>query len=86
MIIVTFLIVYTLQSNSEEKKLLGIFGEKYLEYKKNVGRWIPLLKPYGSEYEKFDVRLAIFINKEYNSILGCIGMILLILILRKYLN
>jgi len=82
LIIIIFLLIYTLQINSEEKKLAEIFGEKYLTYKKNVGRWIPRLKPYGEEREKFGVHLAIFKNKEYNAISGCLGMIFLILFLR----
>ncbi|MFH0948369.1 MAG: isoprenylcysteine carboxylmethyltransferase family protein [Elusimicrobiota bacterium] len=82
LIVVIFLIIYTLKINSEEKKLTEIFGEKYLNYKKNVGRWIPRLKPYGNEQGKFDMKLAIFKNKEYNAILGCLGMIFLILFLR----
>ncbi len=83
LIIIVFLLIYTLQINSEEKKLSEIFGEKYIDYKKNVGRWIPRLKPYGDEREKFDIKLAIFKNKEYNSILGCLCLIIAILILRK---
>ena len=86
LIIIVFLFIYTLQINSEEKKLAEIFGEKYLSYKKNVGRWIPRWKPYGDERDNFDLRLAIFKNKEYNAVLGCLGMIILILILRKCLN
>ncbi len=85
MIIIVFLLIYTLKINSEEKKLSEIFGEKYIDYKKNVNRWIPRWKPYGNEKEKFNLRLAIFKNKEYNAVLGCIGLILLILILRKIL-
>lgn len=83
LIIIIFLLIYTLQINSEEKELAKIFGEKYINYKKNVGRWIPRWKPYNNENEKFDIKLAIFKNKEYNSILGCIGIILLVLILRE---
>ena len=83
LIVVIFLSIYTLQINSEEKKLSEIFGEKYLSYKKNVGRWVPRLKPYGDEKEKFDIKLAIFKNKEYNAILGCLCLIIVILILRK---
>lgn len=83
LIIIVFLLIYTLKINSEEKKLLEIFGEKYINYKKNVGRWIPRLKPYGDEWEKFDIKLAIFKNKEYNAVLGCICLVIAILILRK---
>ncbi|MBI5573601.1 MAG: isoprenylcysteine carboxylmethyltransferase family protein [Elusimicrobia bacterium] len=83
LITVIFLSIYTLQINSEEKKLSEIFGEKYLCYKENVSRWVPRLKPYGDEREKFDIKLAIFKNKEYNSILGCLCLIIVILILRK---
>ncbi|MFH1541303.1 MAG: isoprenylcysteine carboxylmethyltransferase family protein [Elusimicrobiota bacterium] len=82
LIIVVFLLIYTLKINSEEKKLTEIFGEKYLTYKKNVNRWIPRLSPYENEREKFDIRLSIFKNKEYNTVLSCLGMIFLILILR----
>ncbi|MDD5686433.1 MAG: isoprenylcysteine carboxylmethyltransferase family protein [Elusimicrobia bacterium] len=82
-IVVLFIVIYTLQINSEEKELKNIFGEKYLDYKKNVRRWLPGIKPYGLENGEFDVKLAIFKNREYNAIFGCIGMILAILILRK---
>lgn len=85
LIIIVFLLIYTLKINSEEKKLTDIFGEKYINYKKNVGRWIPRLKPYQDEREKFDIKLAIFKNKEYNVILGCLCLIFAILILRKVL-
>ena len=83
LIIIVFLLIYTLKINSEEKKLSEIFGEKYINYKKNVGRWIPKLKPFGDEREKFDVRLAIFKNNEYNAVFGCLSLIIVILILRK---
>lgn len=78
-----FLIIYTLKIKSEEDKLESIFGEKYAEYKNNVARWLPRLKPYGTESETYSIKLAIFKNGEYNVILGCLGMISAILILRK---
>jgi protein-S-isoprenylcysteine O-methyltransferase Ste14 len=37
----------------EEPKLEKKFGEEYLEYKKNVPRWIPRTKPYRPYSEKF---------------------------------
>lgn len=83
MIIIVFLLIYNLKINSEEKKLSEIFGEKYINYKKNVGRWIPRRKPYGNENEKFDLRLAIFKNKEYNVVWGCFCLIIAILISQK---
>ncbi|MEW6558058.1 MAG: isoprenylcysteine carboxylmethyltransferase family protein [Elusimicrobiota bacterium] len=85
LILISFGIVYTFQVKYEEKKLTEIFGEKYLEYKKNVRRWLPRITAFGLEDEKFNISLAILKNKEYNSILGCIGMIFLILILRRIL-
>ncbi|OGS38947.1 MAG: hypothetical protein A2551_02370 [Elusimicrobia bacterium RIFOXYD2_FULL_34_30] len=81
--ILFFIIIYNLKINSEEKKLESIFGEQYTEYKKIVKRWLPRLKSYGVAEEKFNIKLAIFKNKEYNAILGCIGMILAILLLRR---
>lgn len=84
-IIILFAVIYTLKINSEEKNLEAIFGEQYLEYKRKVNRWLPEFKPYRiiNEEGKFDIKLAIIKNKEYNSILGCLGMIVLILIFKK---
>ncbi|MBN1385326.1 MAG: isoprenylcysteine carboxylmethyltransferase family protein [Elusimicrobia bacterium] len=84
-LLVFFIGIYTLKINSEEKKLEEIFAEQYVEYKKHVPRWFPTLKPYKTSNEpgEFDLKLAIIKNKEYNSILGCIGMLILILIFKK---
>ena len=83
-IVVFFVLIYTMQINSEEKQLETIFGEQYLEYKRNINRWFPGFKPYRiiNEDGKFDIKLAIVKNKEYNAVLGCLGMIALILIFR----
>ena len=35
----------------EEPSLERRFGDEYLDYKKNVPRWIPRLKPYNSDSE-----------------------------------
>jgi protein-S-isoprenylcysteine O-methyltransferase Ste14 len=34
---------------SEEPGLVKRFGQEYIEYKKNVPRWIPRLKPWGTQ-------------------------------------
>lgn len=46
---VFFLINTTYFLLKEEPDLYKRFGEEYLEYKKNVPRWIPRLKPYGKK-------------------------------------
>ena len=84
LLVAFFLYIYTLKINSEEIKLADIFGDKYLDYKKNVRRWLPGFTPYGDEQAHFDIKLAIFKNKEYNAILGCLAMIFLILIFKKH--
>jgi protein-S-isoprenylcysteine O-methyltransferase Ste14 len=38
----------------EEPGLVERFGEEYLEYKKNVPRWIPRLRPWKPEEAKGD--------------------------------
>ena len=57
--IFTWLIVFFIINNiyfvlSEEPGLTKRFGEEYLEYKRNVPRWIPKLRPW-----KFDNKDAI---------------------------
>lgn len=39
---------------SEEPGLVERFGEEYLEYEKNVPRWIPRIKPWKPEEAKSD--------------------------------
>jgi len=87
-IAITFLYIYTLKIDSEERELEKIFGNQYLEYKKNAGRWLPLKKfnmkiaTQDSSDGRFDIKLAILKNKEYNAILGCIFVVFVIVFLR----
>ena len=47
---IVFFIINTLDFMfSEEPGLEKRFGEEYLEYRKNVRRWIPRLKPYNPD-------------------------------------
>jgi len=51
-LIFSWLIVFFICNNiyftlSEEPGLIKRFGEDYLEYKSNVPRWIPKMKPWG---------------------------------------
>ena len=43
-VVITFLL-YTNMVKYEEKDLERVFGDKYLEYKRKVPRWVPRLKP-----------------------------------------
>ena len=84
-----FLYIYTLKINSEERELEKIFGERYLQYKRSAGRWLPLKKfamdmsSGGISDGKFDFKLAIFKNNEYNAVLGCVLVVFVIIFFRK---
>jgi len=88
-IVTIFLYIYTLKINSEERELEKIFGERYLEYKRNAGRWLPLkkfdMKIAQQDYsdDSFDIKLAILKNKEYNAVFGCIFVVFAIIFLRE---
>lgn len=79
--IVFFLISYFPLMKDEEKKLVDIFGEEYLNYKKNVSMFLPLgslilANPYLFKWE------LVMKNKEYRAWLGF--LIFLVLLLLKF--
>lgn len=85
LILIIFGFVYHRLILEEERELLMIFKEQYLEYCKHVPRFIPRLTPYrkNSFYpSKFNLK-NVLKNKEYNTFFGVIGLLLLIYIMRK---
>ncbi len=45
-VIIYFLFQYSMIISLEEEKLESLFGQNYLEYKENVPRLIPMIKPW----------------------------------------
>ena len=68
----------------EEEKLLTLFGQEYLEYKKNVPRIIPLIKPWDNK-EKRDPILIYKTLKTEKRTLQNIFLIIFLITSKKYI-
>lgn len=79
--ILFFLIAYFPLMKDEEKKLIGIFGDEYSDYMKNVPMFLPLGNPAGVGSFSFKWELTLK-NKEYRAWLGF--LVFLVLLLLKF--
>lgn len=74
-----FFFIYRSTILDEEKTLLKVFGQTFIDYKKSVPRFIPrlLLKknpPHPFYWER------VFRHREYNAWMGIIGVLIVIMI------
>lgn len=76
-----FFLIYWPVMRQEEKELQNSFRDEFVRYAQRVPRLIPSRRPWqeepGSSREGFQFVRAIR-NREYNAVLGYIGMILLL--------
>ncbi len=71
-----FYLVYAAVIKEEEKRLVELFGESFLDYKSKVPAFFPLLKPVRVSKD-FDLRLVVK-HEEYNAWLGFAATIILL--------
>ncbi|MDD3628106.1 MAG: isoprenylcysteine carboxylmethyltransferase family protein [bacterium] len=73
-----FLIIYPLTIKKEERHLLEKFGDDFQRYMESVPRIIPILKAgeFSSE-DKFNFQLMLK-NREYQGVLGALGLTLIL--------
>lgn len=77
-----FFIIHNLIALREEKFLESLFGDEYLEYKKNVNRWIPKISKYKPE--KLNMSIIDWyeaISREQNTILGILVIVLFLFLI-----
>jgi len=77
-----FFIIHNLIALREEKLLESFFGDEYLEYKKNVNRWIPKISKYKPE--KLNMSIMDWyeaVSREQNTILGILVIVLFLFLI-----
>ena len=83
-VMIYFVFQYSMIISLEEEKLLTLFGQKYLEYKKNVPRIIPLIKPWDNK-EKRDPILIYKTLKTEKRTLQNIFLIIFLITSKEYI-
>ena len=68
----------------EEEKLLTLFGQKYLEYKKNVPRVIPLIKAWDNKEKREPILIYKTIKTEKRTLQN-IFLIIFLITSKKYI-
>ena len=83
-VMIYFVFQYSMIISLEEEKLLTLFGQKYLEYKKNVPRIIPLIKAWDNK-EKRDPILIYKTLKTEKRTLQNIFLIIFLITSKEYI-
>ena len=77
-IIIYFVFQYSMIISLEEEKLLTLFGQEYLEYKKNVPRVIPLIKAWDNQEKREPILIYKTIKTEKRTLQNIFLIIFLI--------
>ena len=78
-VIIFFVFQYSMIVSLEEEKLLTLFGQSYLEYKKNVPRIIPRIKAWDNNQKRDPIRLYKTIKTEKRTLQNMFLIIFLII-------
>ena len=78
MVIIYFVFQYSMIISLEEEKLLTLFGQEYLEYKKNVPRIIPRIKAWDNNQKTDPIRFYKTLKTEKRTLQNMFLIIILI--------
>ena len=83
-VIIYFVFQYSMIISLEEEKLLTLFGQEYLEYKKNVPRIIPLIKGWDNKEKREPIIIYKTIKTEKRTLQN-IFLIIFLITSKKYI-
>ena len=78
-VIIFFVFQYSMIVSLEEEKLLTLFGQSYLEYKKNVPRIIPQIKAWNNNQKRDPIGLYKTLKTEKRTLQNMFLIIILII-------